>query len=132
MANERLSPDAIKRVSGPAWESLRPLFFEISDVLLNVNKDCVGVLTTIYVKYQVSAAPSSPVFGVAWVKSSTQVVLGLALSDGFESPRLSSPPKGMTYKGLTKYLTLKPGDSLPSELSGWAAAAYGSVVVSQE
>jgi hypothetical protein len=132
MAHERLSPDAIKRVSGPAWESLRPLFFGISDVLLNVNKDCVGVLTTIYVKYQVSAAHSSPVFGVAWVKSSSQLVLGLALSDEFKSPLLAPPPKGMTYKGLTKYLTLKPGDSLPSELSGWAAAAYRRVVVSQE
>jgi hypothetical protein len=132
MSHERLSPEAIKRVSGPAWESLRPLFFEVSDVLLNVNKDCVGVLTTIYVKYQVSATPSSPVFGVAWVKSSSQLVLGLALSNGFESPLLGPPPKGMTYKGLTKYITLKPGDSMPSELPGWAAAAYGSVVVSEE
>ncbi len=132
MVNKRLSPDAIKRVSGPAWEALRPLFFEVSDVLLNVNNDCAGVLTTIYVKYQVSPAPSSPVFGVAWLKTSTQLVLGLALSEHVESSLLGPPPKGMTYKGLTKYVTLKPGDTLPMELSAWAAAAYVSVVERQE
>jgi hypothetical protein len=132
MVNERLSLDAIKRVSGPAWEALRPLFFDVSDALLNVSKDCVGVLTTIYVKYQVLPAPTSPVFGVAWLKTSTLLVVGLALSDHVDSPLLGAPPKGMTYKGLTKYLTLKPGDPLPVEISAWAAAAYGSVVEKQE
>jgi hypothetical protein len=132
MANERLSLDAIKRVSGPAWESLRPLFFEVSDLLLDTNSNCVGVLTTIYVKYQVSSEPSSAVFAVVWLKTSSQIVIGLALPDQINSSLLGPPPKGMTYKGLTKYLTLKPGESLPAELPMWAAAAYRKASVSQE
>ncbi len=132
MTNERLSPDAVKRVSGASWEALRSLFFEVSDTLLNVNTDSVGVLTTIYVKYQTSPNPSSPVFAVAWLKPSTQLVLGLALPGHVESRLLEPAPKGMTYKGLTKYLVLKPGDSMPSALSEWAATAYENVVVKQE
>ena len=125
MTNERLSPDAVKRVSGPAWSALKPLFFQISDILLDVNGDCFGELTTIYVKYQVSTIPSSAVFAVVWLKNSAQIVLGLALPDSVDSPLLGPAPKGMTYRGLTKYFTLKAGDSVPSELSTWAGVAYG-------
>jgi hypothetical protein len=132
MINERLSPAAVKRVSGASWEALRPLFFQVSDTLLNVNLDSVGVLTTIYVKFQTSPNPSSPVFAVAWLKPATQLVLGLALPDHIESRLLEPAPKGMTYKGLTKYLVLKPGDSMPNALSVWAATAYESVVMREE
>ena len=131
MTNDRLSPDAVKRVSGAAWEMIRPLFFQMSDVLLDTHPDCAGVLTTIYVKYQISGSASSPVFAVAWLRSS-QLVLGLALPDTIESRLLGPPPKGMTYKGLTKYLTLKPGDSLPTVLSDWARVAYEHVLTTEE
>lgn len=125
MTNERLSQDAVKRVSGPAWSALKPVFLQISNILLGASGDCYGELTTIYVKYQVSQSPSSPVFAVVWLKNSAQIVLGLALPDSVESPLLGPAPKGMTYKGITKYFTLKPEDPVPSELSTWAGVAYG-------
>jgi hypothetical protein len=128
VAIDRLSLDAIKRVSGPAWLTLKPLFLDISDVLLKVSTDSRGVLTTIYVKYQTTSDPSSPVFAVAWLKSSTQIVLGLALPDAVESPMLGPAPKGMSYRGITKYLTLKPGDDAPPELCLWAKQAFLNVV----
>jgi len=132
MNHERLSLDAVKRVSGPKWEALRPLFFQMADTLLNINSDSLGVLTTIYVKFQTSKSASSPVFGVAWLKTTSQIVLGLALPASIESPLLSPAPKGMSYKGLTKYLTVKPADTIPSELSSWASVAYANVIATQE
>lgn len=124
MAVERLSNDAVERVSGPAWQSLRQPFLDMSETLLGVSSESVGVLTTIYVKYQLTGSPSSDVFAVAWLKNSRQLVLGLALPLEFESPLLVLAPTGMKYKGITKYLIVKPGDILPSELSNWAKAAY--------
>jgi hypothetical protein len=101
---------------------------EASDALLSVNPACVGALTTIYVKYQVEASPSSPVFAVIWLKSSSQVVVGMALPEGSQSPYLVATPKGMAYRGLSKYLVLRAGDVLPDEFSSWAAAAYINAV----
>lgn len=124
MAIERLSDEVIRRVSGPSWEPLKQTFLDMSEVLLDVAADTVGVLTTIYVKYQFTHSPSSGVFAVAWVKNSKQIVVGLALPEDFESPSLGPAPTGMKYKGLTKYFTLKPGDVVPEQLSQWARAAY--------
>jgi hypothetical protein len=127
MAIERLSNDAIQRVSGPAWKPLKQPFLDMSETLLNAAPDCVGVLTTIYVKYQVARAPNSAVFAVTWLKNSKQIVLGLALPEEFESPLLGLAPTGMKYKGITKYLTFKPGEQVPSQLAEWASAAFANV-----
>ncbi len=121
---ERLDANAIQRVSGPSWASLREPFFVMSDVLLNVSKEAVAILTTIYVKYQVTSQPTSDVFAVAWLKSSKNIVLGLALPDDADDPMLGSPPKGMTYKGITKYLVIGPGEPIPEQLENWAITAY--------
>ena len=124
MALERLSDEAIQRISGPSWEPLKQTFLDMSEVLLDVATESVGVLTTIYVKYQLTGNPSSGVFAVAWLKTSKQLVVGMSLPDNFESPLLGPAPTGTKYKGLTKYFTLKPGDSVPEQLSQWASAAY--------
>jgi hypothetical protein len=124
MAIERLSDEAIQRISGPSWEPLKQSFLDMSEVLLDVAADTVGVLTTIYVKYQLTENPSSGVFAVAWLKTSKQIVVGLTLPENFESPLLGPAPKGTRYKGLTKYFTLRPGDLIPEKLSQWALAAY--------
>ncbi len=124
MAIERLSNVAVERVSGPAWESLRQPFLDMSESLLGVAPESVAVLTTIYVKYQLTDSPSSDVFAVVWLKNSKQLVVGLTLPQEVESPLLGAAPTGMKYKGLTKYLIVKPGDTLPPELSSWAKAAY--------
>lgn len=96
----------------------------MSETLLNVSSESVGVLTTIYVKYQVTAQTDSSVFAVAWLKTSKQIVLGLALPDDVESPLLGTAPSGTKYKGITKYLTIGPADTLPDQLSQWAIRAY--------
>jgi hypothetical protein len=127
MAIERLSDDAIQRVSGPAWEPLKETFLDMSEVLLSAAPEGVGFLTTIYVKYQIASAPNSAVFAVVWLKNSKQIVLGLALPEEFESPLLGPAPTGMKYKGITKYLTLKPGEQVPAELHQWASTAFANV-----
>jgi hypothetical protein len=132
MSVDRLSNEAVQKVSGPAWEPLREAFFAISRTLLNVNSETAGVLATIYVKYQTSSAASSDVYAVAWLKTSKQIVVGLALPESVESDVLGPSPKGMFYRGITKYLTIKPGDQIPAELTSWAEAAYQSVVAKSE
>jgi hypothetical protein len=124
MNHERLSEDAVKRISGPSWQPLKQAFLDLSDILLGVAPDTVGVLTTIYVKFQLRSAADAGVFAVVWLKNSKQLVLGLALPDNIESPRLGPAPSGMRYKGITKYLVILPGETLPEELRQWANAAY--------
>jgi hypothetical protein len=128
MSIERLSEDAIQRVSGPSWQPLKQAFLDMSEVLLAAAPEGAGILTTIYVKYLVDRKPNSGVFAVAWLKNSKQIVLGLALPDDLESPLLGPAPAGMKYKGITKYLTIQPGDQLPSELAVWAKNAFEKVV----
>ena len=124
MAIERLSDEAIQRISGPSWEPLKQNFLDMSEVLLSVATDAVGVLTTIYVKYQLVGNPSLGVYAVAWLKTSKHIVVGLSLPENFESPLLGPAPTGTKYKGLTKYFTLMPGESVPEQLSQWARVAY--------
>jgi hypothetical protein len=132
MSVDRLSHEAVQKVGGPAWEPLRETFFAISRTLLNVNCATAGVLTTIYVKYQTASAASSDVYAVAWLKNSKQIVVGLALPESVESELLGPAPKGMSYRGITKYITLKPGDQIPPELTSWAETAYQSVIAKSE
>jgi hypothetical protein len=120
---ERLDARAIDRVSGPAWEPLRDAFFHIGDILLAVSPETKSELTTIYVKFCTTNA-GTEVFAVVWLKSSKEIVVGLALPDDFESPHLAPPPKGTKYKGLTKYFVVHPGEQIPADLHHWANAAY--------
>jgi hypothetical protein len=124
MSLERLDNNAIQRVNGPAWKPLRDTFLRMSETLLSVSGESAGVLTTIYVKYQITGAPNSGVFAVAWLKNSKEIVLGLSLPENLESPQLGPAPVGMKYKGITKYLTIRPTDTLPPQLPQWAVEAY--------
>ncbi len=127
MINARLSSAAVQRVSGRAWDELRPLFLEVSDALLGVSTKAVGVLTTIYVKYQLEDSSTSPVFSVVWLKKSSQLVVGLAVPGEIHSPHLVEAPKGMTYRGLSRYLVLQAGCTLPEEFRSWAVRAHANV-----
>jgi hypothetical protein len=127
MPNERLGSDAIRKISGAAWEPLRQVFLDMSDILLGVAPETIGVLTTIYVKFQVTATPGANVYAVAWMKNSKQLVIGLALKDDVESPLLGSAPVGMKYKGITKYFIIVPGQEVPEDFGAWAKAAYDNV-----
>ncbi len=121
---ERLSQDAIKRVNGPSWEPLRQAFFNISEVLLGISEEAIGVLTTIYVKFQITSSPNSAVYAVVWIKDSKQIVVGLALPEDYESELLGPAPPRSNYKGITRYFTVRPAESVPAELSQWATSAH--------
>lgn len=127
-----LSEEARKKVSGPSWAPLRQVFLDLSDRLLGVDVFTFGSLTTIYVKYQINSDPGSPVYAVAWLKTSKQIVVGLALPDEFDSPPLGPAPARMKYKGLTKYFTILQGDRLHPDLDQWAVAAYQHVFSQQK
>lgn len=124
MRLDRLSQDAIQRVSGPSWEPLKQAFFNISETLLGVSEEAIGVLTTIYVKFQITHSPNSGVYAVVWLKDSKQIVLGLALPEDYESELLGPAPPRSNYKGIARYFTVRPGELVPDELSQWATAAY--------
>lgn len=124
MTLQQLSSDALQKVSGPSWDPLRDLFCNLSETLLNASPSARGELTTIYVKFQVASAPSSPVFAVVWLKSSKKLTVGLALPEDLTFAMLGPAPKGMTYKGLTKYFSLEPGESLPEQLAEWSKIAF--------
>lgn len=119
-----LSERARKKVAGPAWNAIRPAFEEINDALLSVSPDSFADLTTVYIKYCVSSDPTARVFAVIWVKTSKELVVGLALPDDLEDARLSGAPPGTTYKGLTRYFAIKSGDSVPDSIGDWARSAY--------
>jgi hypothetical protein len=128
----QLTDKAVERVSGPSWEPLKAAFLDISHKLLDVSPDAVGELTTIYVKYQVNAIPQAKVFAVAWLKTSKQIVVGLALPADYESPELGPAPAGMKYRGITKYFRVEPGGIVPSELPAWARVAYQTTLSSED
>src|SRR5437016_9197636 len=108
----QLSERAIERVSGPSWQPLKDAFLDISTKLLSVSPEAAGELTTIYVKYQVSASPQSKVYAVVWLKTSKKIVVGMALPEEFDFPNLGPAPAGMKYKGITKYFEIEPGDDI--------------------
>jgi hypothetical protein len=123
---ERLDARVIKRVSGPSWEGLLSQFERISDALLAVSPSAHGELTTIYVKYLTDETGGQP-YGVVWLKKSTELVVGLALPEGYESTGLGSPLPGFKYARLTAFLKITPQDSVPTEIAGWARDAYNHV-----
>ena len=128
MPLSRLDPDAIKKVSGPAWVPLKQTFLDLSETLLSAGSDTSANLTTIYVKYQVSSEPSSAVYAVAWIKTSREIVVGLAFPEGDVPAELAPPFTGMKYPGLTGYFVLRHGDQLPASLEEWAGRAYRTAI----
>jgi hypothetical protein len=52
-----LSQHTIAKVSGPAWESLRGQFMQISRLLLAAAPDADSELFTTYVKFTINTAP---------------------------------------------------------------------------
>lgn len=120
---ERLDERAVQKVSGPTWEPLREDFLEISEKLLSVSQDTASQLTTIYVKFCTTSAMNE-VYAVVWIKTSKKIVVGLSLPEDVEDARLGPPPKGHTYKGLTKFFTVTHDDPIPGGLLRWAKLAY--------
>ena len=122
---ERLDARAIQKISGATWEQLRDVFFEVSRILLEVSPEAKSELTTIYVKFYTIGIGNDD-YAVVWLRNAKEIVIGLSLRDTFQSSGLGPPPKGTKYKGLTKYLTLRPGDTIPEEFQDWALLAFST------
>ena len=120
----KLDPKAVERISGKSWDGIRDTFTTISEALLNVSPTTTSELTTIYVKYTVNDQVGSAVFAVVWLKSSKKLVVGFSMPTNVDSEHLVGPPSGMKYKGLTKYLIVEPGESVPAEIDEWAGLSY--------
>ncbi len=122
--HERLDPRACERVKGSAWDGIRSQFLELSKILLDVAPSTVSELTTIYVKYLPMRNAEAKPFAVVWLKNSKQMTVGLALPISAQSHGVGPPPLGMSYAGLTGYVTISAGESLPDELSELARLAF--------
>lgn len=120
---ERLDTRAVDRISGPAWEALRPTFNFIHSALVSVSPTVRGDLTTIYIKYTAPETGNSP-FAVIWVKKSSELVVGLAFPRDDVPPEFTGPPAGCMYAGLTGYLKLTPQSSVPTSIAEWARVAF--------
>lgn len=127
---KRLDPRAVERTSGPAWQPLYSLFLQLSEVLLDAHPEATSALTTIYVKFETESPEGRRPFAVVWLKRSSELAVGLALPHAVSHARLIDPPAGMKYPLLTRFLILRPGDSLPPELAEWSRLAVATVATS--
>ena len=123
---ERMDSRALKRMSGPSWRAMRPIFDQVSSMLLSVSPTAKGELTTIYIKFVSQETKGRP-YAVLWVKKASEMVLGLALPETDTSPHFVPAPKGCKYAGLTKYVELCTADSLPPDMIDWARSAFANV-----
>jgi hypothetical protein len=119
-----LSQRIIAKVSGPAWESLRGQFMQISRLLLAVSPDADCELVTSYVKFTIDTAPQSSVYAALWFKNSKRLIVGLALPEEYEAEELGPALPGTVYKGLNKYFIVDRGSAVPKGLEEWARVAY--------
>jgi hypothetical protein len=119
-----LSQHTIAKVSGPAWESLRGQFMQISRLLLAVSPDADSELMSTYVKFTSHSASQSPVYAAIWLKSSKRLIVGLALPEEYEAVELGPSLPGTMYKGLNKYFVVERGSAVPTGLADWATIAY--------
>ena len=76
---------ATDRVSGPAWKAIKPHIDAVNAALLGVSLTSRGELTRIYIKYTSAETGCQP-FAVMWVRSSSEIVIGLA------------PPARLSYR----------------------------------
>lgn len=121
---ERLDPRAVKRVSGPAWASLRGHIDRLNEMLLGVAPTARAELTTIYIKYTIDSKTGRKPFAVLWVKKSTELILGLALPQEVKAAVLHDSLEGYKYAGLTAFLVVTPNHDLPDELEEWVKIAF--------
>ena len=121
---DQLGPKAIAKISGKAWDELRLNFLVLCGMLLEVSPDAYGELSSTYVKFTIGNTHICRVYAAMWVKNSKSFTVGLALPDECKHPIFTDALKGMSYKGLTKYITITSEDSIPGEFGEWAEIAY--------
>ena len=123
----RMDPRAVKRLSGPSWEKVRPQLEELHAAIIGFSPTVRADLVTTYVKYTSDETGPQP-FAVLWVASSAAMVLGLALPDTISIPPEAAPSRKLMYKGLTGFFRFGPDEGMAPELPVWAAAAYRNLL----
>jgi len=100
---------------------------------VGVSPDAQGDLAGQYVKFATDSHPSRPAYAVVWSNMSLprRLLVGLALPNDFEAELLGPVPGGMSYRGLTKFLTIEDGQAIPEEFSEWAKRAYDHNLLSE-
>jgi hypothetical protein len=114
------------KLNTPQWGSLRDLFVQVSEAVLETSPDAQGDLAGTYVKFTTDPHPTSAAYAVVWLKVSApkRLIVGLALPEDFEAELLGPPPEPVFYQGLTKFLVIEEGQAVPEGLAGWAKRAY--------
>jgi hypothetical protein len=114
------------KLSTPKWESLRDLFVQVAEAVLETSPDAQGDLAGSYVKFTTGSHPTSAAYAVVWLKLSApkRLLVGLALPEDFEAAGLGPPPEPIFYQGLTKFVVIEEGQAFPEQLAGWARRAY--------
>jgi hypothetical protein len=120
---ERLDSRANQRIAGRAWDKIRPQISRVHESLISMSPSVSGALTTIYVKYTSNETGTQP-FAVLWIKKASEIVLGLALPDGYEIDSQFIADTDTVYSGLTVYLKFRPGDEIPENLDEWVSEAF--------
>ena len=127
-----LPEQAIKRVSTPTWDRLRPQFMEIGRLLLGVSPDVNSEFFSHYIRFTACTAPNSPPYAAVWIKNTKRLIVGLALPETYEAEGLGPALPRTAYKGLAKYFAVEPGDAVPEGFSEWARLAYRNVLVASK
>ena len=114
------------KLDTPKWKSLRDLFVQVAESILEVSPDAHGDLAGTYVKFTTGRDPTSAMYAVVWLKVSApkRLIVGLALPEDFEAAGLGPPPERIFYQGLTRFLVVEQGQAVPEGLAGWARRAY--------
>ena len=114
------------KLSTPRWKSLRDLFVQVGEAILEASPGAQGDLAGTYGKFTTSPHPTSAAYAVVWPKVSLpkRLIVGLALPEDFEAAGLGPPPERIFYQGLTKFLVIEEGQAFPEGLAGWAERAY--------
>jgi hypothetical protein len=114
------------KLNTPKWKSLRDLFIQVAEPVLNASPDAQGDLAGNYIKFATGPAPTSPTYAAVWPKVTLpkRLIVGLALPEGFEAAGVGPPPERIFYQGITKFLVIEEGQAVPEELSTWAELAY--------
>jgi hypothetical protein len=113
------------------WRRIWHLFVSVAEILLEFSPDARGELAGRYVKFTTGSQPTSRVYAAVWPKPSPprRLIVGLALPEEFEAESLGPPPEPIFYRGITRFLVILEGRSIPEGLSRWAKEAYDHAVL---
>jgi len=112
------------KLNTPNWKSLRDLFVQVGEAILEASPDAQGDLAGSYVKFTTGPTPTSPTYAAVWPRAARRLLVGLALPEDFKAEPLGSPPEQIFYPNLTKFLVIEEGQAILGELSTWAKLAY--------